>query len=59
MFPLVQSQGALTWSKTFQMPKKEKLASILPEKMAAIEEKVQKGWGVANVDWSKNEEGAG
>ena len=53
----LQPQGAVIMSKTVQMPKKEKWAFILPEKMAVIEEKVQKGWDVAYVDGSKNEEG--
>ena len=41
------------------MLKKEKWAFILPEEMAVIEEKVQKGWDVAYADRSKNEEGGG
>ena len=40
------------------MPKK-KWAFILPEKMASIEEMVQKRWDVAFVDGSMNEEGGG
>ena len=56
MFPPMQPQGAVIRSKTIQMPKKEKCAFILPEKMAVIEEKVQKGWDVAYVDGSMNEE---
>ena len=57
MVPPVQPQGAVIRFKTVQMPKKDKWAFILPEKMAFIEEKVQKGWNVAYVEGSMNEEG--
>ena len=59
MFPLVQPQGAVIRSKTVQVPKKEKWAFILREKMAVIEEKVQRGLDVAYVYGSINEEGGG
>ena len=59
MFPPMQPQGVVIRSKTVQMPKNEKWAFILPEKMAGIEEKVQKGWDVAYFYGSKNEEGGG
>ena len=57
MFPLVQPQGAVIRAKTVHMPQKEKWAFIVPEKMVVIEEKLQKGWDVAYVEGSMNEEG--
>ena len=36
--------------------KKQKWAHILPKKLAAISEKLQRGWDVVYVDGSKNEQ---
>ena len=57
MFPLVQPRGAVVRPKAIHVPKKQKWAHILPEKLVVISEKLQLGWDVVYVDGSKNEEG--
>ena len=59
MFPMVQPRGAVVRCKVAHVPKKPRWAYILPEKLAAITEKVQLGWDVAYVDGSKKDEGGG